>query len=42
MTTPDTCPAGYYCPSYDTFDEAGDFYEKLKCPVGTYNPSTGM
>lgn len=42
MTSPNVCPSGHFCPSYTYFSENGLFYEKLKCPLGTYNPSTGM
>jgi hypothetical protein len=38
---PIDCPAGYYCPSYDSQRSQGLYYDKIKCPAGTYNPITG-
>ena len=35
MTTADPCPQGYYCP-------AGTGSELPPCPVGSYNPMTGL
>jgi len=39
MTSPEDCPTGYYCPSKLYFEERGLTYEKIACPIGTYQPN---
>ncbi len=41
MDHKDTCPTGYYCPSLSWFVERTLSYDKLACPIGTYNTLTG-
>ena len=41
MTAPNLCPAGHYCPAYSYYTASSLFYEKIRCPAGTYNPSEG-
>ncbi|CDW74382.1 cast multi-domain protein [Stylonychia lemnae] len=40
MTTTQNCPMGHYCPSYQYFVENNIYYDKLKCPSGTYHNLT--
>ena len=44
---PDTdaiCPAGFYCPSYDTVTTTlgYTYYRKIPCPPGTHQPGLSM
>jgi Tyrosine-protein kinase ephrin type A/B receptor-like len=40
MTNYIPCPVGYYCPAYQTYVDSGTYYDKVRCPAGTYNPNT--
>eukprot|EP01022_Parablepharisma_sp_SALTPOND_P011564 TRINITY_DN1484_c0_g1_i1.p1 TRINITY_DN1484_c0_g1~~TRINITY_DN1484_c0_g1_i1.p1 ORF type:complete len:805 (+),score=10.50 TRINITY_DN1484_c0_g1_i1:2730-5144(+) len=37
MSIKDPCPVGYYCPSLSWFVTNGESYDKLPCPIGTFN-----
>jgi hypothetical protein len=37
MTATQPCPVGYYCPSNSYFTGLSIYYEKILCPMGTYN-----
>ena len=41
ILTGNECPSGYYCPSKTDFDVAGEYYDKIPCPPGTYFAGTG-
>jgi len=45
LADPDTdaiCPAGHYCPSYDSVTADGSAYQTIMCPAGTYQPDLSM